>query len=214
MTQQQPRARRDDPTTSHEAAATVRNPDRLRIRIHRIMVATGVWMTHEDVITAYGREAATNGWAPASTSGIRTRVSELHDQGYLEQDTAPTAVNRNGRRVHQWRYVANKDRQQRIRATQGRARLNTGPARYLVGERGWDFLTMCPVGTVVLGCQSGRVAQRLATGLWAAPFAPEDYKPNPRTPGRSYRVLYVPAGLATDAVITAYLDLPTNPAGD
>ena len=30
MTQQQPRARRDDPTTSHEAAATVKNPDRLR----------------------------------------------------------------------------------------------------------------------------------------------------------------------------------------
>ena len=215
MTQQQPRARRDDPTTSHEAAATVRNPERLRTRIHRIMATTGVWMTHEDVITAYRREAATNGWAPASTSGIRTRVSELHDQGYLEQDTAPTAVNRNGRRVHQWRYVANKDRQQRIRAAQGRARLNTGPTRYAVGDAGRNFLIVCPVGTVILDTHDGKALQRLDSGLWGSTRDNGDYMIfGSRATWRVYRVLYVPAGAATDTAINVYLDLPTTFTGD
>ena len=179
------------------------------------MAANGDWMTHENVITAYRREAAVNGWSPASTSGIRTRVSELHERGYLEQDTIATAVNRNGRRVHQWRYVANKDRRQRIRAAQGRARLNTGPTRYATGEVGRTFLIVCPVGTVILDTQNGKALQRLTHGLWGSAQDNGGYTIfGSRATWRVYRVLYVPAGAATDAAVNLYLDLPTTFTGD
>lgn len=100
------RARNTDTTPSHEAAeaATV-GSGILRLRVHKVMRQHGDWMTHDEVYVSYLRHASIHDWSPASESGVRSRVRELFEDGWVERDSGDTVKNARGRSVHQWRAV-------------------------------------------------------------------------------------------------------------
>jgi hypothetical protein len=72
------RARTSDPWTSHAAAGSIPE-EKLRETQAAVLAAFRVLgpMTHEDLVSGYGREAPGLGWPRQSVSGLRTRTSEL-----------------------------------------------------------------------------------------------------------------------------------------
>ena len=90
------RARRTDPETSHEAAASVRNIRGSQVRVINLLKAYGP-MTDEKLVTfAYH--------AGMSPSGIRTRRSELVAKGLVEY-AGYKQVMSTGRMARVWKAV-------------------------------------------------------------------------------------------------------------
>lgn len=94
------RARRDDPDTSHEAAASIRAPElRARQRDVLFVLRVNVACTDEELAVEYAR---TPGVAPQSPSGLRTRRAELVALG-LVADTGERRRTASGRRSTVWK---------------------------------------------------------------------------------------------------------------
>jgi hypothetical protein len=77
----EPRARRTDPSTSHEAARSVRNIEKVRTYILRAYDTMGP-MTDRKLCEWFMLNGPTH--TPFSESGIRTRRSELERDGLVE----------------------------------------------------------------------------------------------------------------------------------
>lgn len=89
-------ARRNDPYTSHEAAATAdRYLPTVREAVLGIFRDAGVPMTDDELLAAY-RKAALLGHAPrrSTDSSIRSRRVELERDGYLATIDPEVAVGR------------------------------------------------------------------------------------------------------------------------
>ena len=99
------RARKGDPDTSHEAAASV-EVGNTRERVLALLVAAGEdGITHEGLIGAHRRKTM-QGWPPATDQSIRSRCAELVRDGLAElvpDDYGRTAT---GRRSRRWRAVS------------------------------------------------------------------------------------------------------------
>ena len=93
-----PRARNSDPTTSHDAAATV-TADTVTSTQHRILEAlrAGGPMTDEHLCMALADVER----QPVSVSGVRTRRSELVAAGHVV-DTGRRQPTRTGRTAIVW----------------------------------------------------------------------------------------------------------------
>jgi hypothetical protein len=93
--QQQPRARRGDPDTSVDAAASVENLRRTQRRVYSLLIRP---MTDEELvaehIAAYGKNAS-------SASGVRSRRAELVDLG-LVVNAGIDGKTTGGRRCRRW----------------------------------------------------------------------------------------------------------------
>jgi hypothetical protein len=107
-------ARNTDPDTSHEAAAkAVRRRPRVRDAVYLILSEQGP-LTHDDLINAYRRNMLTvQGWPPASESSIRTRCSELVEDG-LVVVADEGASSRLGNRARLWRAVPVQGKQTNV----------------------------------------------------------------------------------------------------
>jgi hypothetical protein len=95
----QPRARRDDPETSHEAAGSVRRISETQEAILSILEAQGP-LTDDRIARYYN-------WHPeqyprCSPSGLRTRRSELQKAGKVE-DSGVRVRMESGRNAIVWR---------------------------------------------------------------------------------------------------------------
>lgn len=96
------RARRDDPETSHEAAASI---DDLTTRRRLVfeLVAKYEPVTDQDIAELYaGRPAL----LPQSPSGLRTRRSELVEAGLVEWTGEKAKLQVSGRMARTWRLSA------------------------------------------------------------------------------------------------------------
>lgn len=92
-------ARKTDPATSHEAAASVTNITETQQAILTLLT----WpKTDEDLVDVYYQMADSNGWRHASPSGIRSRRAELTARGLIE-DTGGRVKLRSGRFAILWR---------------------------------------------------------------------------------------------------------------
>jgi len=94
-----PHARRTDPTTSFQAAASVKNVTETQ---KNILLLLSMPMTDDQLIDAFYQFAAANGWKQASPSGIRSRRAELVAAG-LVKDTGERAKSWSGRQSIVWR---------------------------------------------------------------------------------------------------------------
>lgn len=97
------RARRDDPETSHEAAASVESIRERQRAIYSLLDSIGP-MHDEELVGRYLRQVDL---PVQSVSGIRTRRSELVDLG-LVVHTGEFTKTKSGRRARIWA-VAEKD---------------------------------------------------------------------------------------------------------
>lgn len=99
------RARTTDPTTSHEAAASIKDLTANQRAVHRIFLDwQGTAMTDDTLVSRYTQAAEANRF-PAipyqSPSGIRSRRSELVHDGFIE-NTGAKAINGNGNKAILW----------------------------------------------------------------------------------------------------------------
>ena len=97
----QPRARRSDPETSHEAAASV---EHLTVKQDAVFRCFNRPRTDCELHTEYNRRLLSQGVAnypTQSDSGLRTRRSELVRKGFLFF-TGEYNTHRNGRRARIW----------------------------------------------------------------------------------------------------------------
>lgn len=78
----QPRARRTDPQTSHDAADKVKHITRVQTVILLILWAKGP-MTDPQIAEHYHEQVASGSAPNHSESGLRTRRKELVDSGYI-----------------------------------------------------------------------------------------------------------------------------------
>lgn len=97
-----PRARRNDPTTSFEAAASVQNVTETQ---RNILLLLAMPMTDDQLVDAFYRFAEANGWKMASPSGIRSRRAELVAAG-LVKDSGERAKSWSGRNSIVWTVAA------------------------------------------------------------------------------------------------------------
>lgn len=79
-----PRARRGDPETSHEAAASVQNLTERRRAVFKALQATGP-ATDLELWFFYQTHRDSRGWPQQSESGLRTRRAELVDLGKVKE---------------------------------------------------------------------------------------------------------------------------------
>lgn len=93
-----PHARTSDPTTSHEAAASVGN---ITDTQNHILLILTIPMTDDELIDAFDAMAGSNGWRLASPSGIRSRRAELVALG-LVKDTGDRKKSWSGRNAIVW----------------------------------------------------------------------------------------------------------------
>ena len=92
-------ARRTDPETSHEAAASVKHLRESQRAVLSMFSPYAFGLTDEELIVKY----RTTGTRPLqSDSGIRTRRSELVHKGWL-YDSGDRALTVSGRRTIVWR---------------------------------------------------------------------------------------------------------------
>lgn len=98
------RARRTDPGTSHEAAASVRRITETHSRLLALLAEQGP-MTDEEISAAW----AGSGLPPASPSGLRSRRAELVDRGLIV-DSGSTRTTASGRRTIVWIAAAAMER--------------------------------------------------------------------------------------------------------
>lgn len=94
-------ARRTDPITSHEAAASIKSEELRRSQLAVLAMFQRFGPMH-DVALVERYESNALGLAKQSPSGIRTRRSELVVQGVLE-DSGQKVVLESGRRAIVWR---------------------------------------------------------------------------------------------------------------
>jgi hypothetical protein len=93
-------ARNTDPTTSHEAAASVtRVTDKRTACLDAIRELQPC--TDEELAVYYARGVAAGRWPKQSQSGLRTRRSELTREGVL-RDSGMCALTDSGRRSILW----------------------------------------------------------------------------------------------------------------
>lgn len=95
-----PRARMDDPDTSHGAAASVRAVSVTQDRILNILRMYGP-LTDEQILAWYDTRRAVTGWPEVSPSGMRSRRAELVDQGRVRA-AAEKGTTVSGRSCHKW----------------------------------------------------------------------------------------------------------------
>lgn len=93
-----PNARTSDPTTSFEAAGSVRNITETQSNILLLLTLP---MTDDELVDAFDRFASSNGWKLASPSGIRSRRAELVAAG-LVKDTGERRKSWSGRQSIVW----------------------------------------------------------------------------------------------------------------
>lgn len=98
------RARRSDPITSHEAAASVRKITETHTRLLDLLERRGA-MTDEEISAAW----TGSGLPPASPSGLRSRRAELVDRGLIA-DSGMTRLTASGRRTIVWISAARMER--------------------------------------------------------------------------------------------------------
>lgn len=91
-------ARTTDPTTSFEAAGSVRNITEVQ---NNILICLTWAQTDDDLVDCYDRMASANGWKLASPSGIRSRRAELVAMG-LVKDTGERRKSWSGRNAIVW----------------------------------------------------------------------------------------------------------------
>lgn len=93
MTERIARARAGDRQTSHDAARSVA-PDTTRGRILSMLRRRdrGDGFTLHQAVAWYDGEAVRHGWPYATASSIRTRVSELVADGYVEATSERTRI--------------------------------------------------------------------------------------------------------------------------
>lgn len=98
----QARARRDDPDTSHAAAASI-SPDELRASQRAVLDCFDRYgpMHDELFVARYEEIRDAHGWPSQSVSGLRSRRDELVDGG-LMIDTGRTVVLQSGRSGKVW----------------------------------------------------------------------------------------------------------------
>lgn len=97
-------ARTLDPSTPHEAAATLPERRRRDTRLRILQYAAARWpaghtFTLADVVQAYQRNVLRGDFPPVSDSGIRTRLSELQRAGLIA-DTGKTCTRPGSGRRH------------------------------------------------------------------------------------------------------------------
>ena len=96
-----PHARRNDPHTSHEAAASVQNLTLVQAIVYAILAEP---MTDEELVQRYQDHFHAAGNIPgASPSGLRTRRSELADKNLVR--IVGHDRTKSGRRAHVWQIV-------------------------------------------------------------------------------------------------------------
>lgn len=102
-----PAARRGDPATSHDAAASLDPLDlgTIRGRVLALLRLAPEGLTHDQLISAYRRQAFKLGWPNASDSSIRTRCSELAKDGEVGRAPDLLGRTRSGRGSIIWRAV-------------------------------------------------------------------------------------------------------------
>jgi hypothetical protein len=111
-----PRARRDDPITSHEAADSVADPTPLQARIFELLSTRYPGgLTHEEIVVAYGGYVEAQGWPPATPQNIRSRVKELVRAGRIRKEDTPTGTTATGRRSYRWLPVTDPTEQRSLR---------------------------------------------------------------------------------------------------
>ena len=106
MSERRARARSGDRSTSHAAAASI-NPDTVRGRVLTMLrnrCGAAARFTLDDAVRWYGDAAALHDWPRASDSSVRTRVSELVADGYVQPDSE-RGRNASGRSVTLFRVV-------------------------------------------------------------------------------------------------------------
>jgi hypothetical protein len=94
-------ARMTDPTTSWEAAGSVRNITETQVNI---LLCLAVPRTDDELVDTFDLMAGSNGWKLASASGIRSRRAELVDRG-LVKDTGERRKTWSGRNAIVWQAV-------------------------------------------------------------------------------------------------------------
>jgi hypothetical protein len=98
-----PRARRTDPETSHEAAASIAPPKQRATQAAVLDLFQRHGPMHDyRMIDAYSLERAGLGWPPQTRSGLQTRRHELVTAGLLE-DSGERVRLETGRRAIVWR---------------------------------------------------------------------------------------------------------------
>ena len=96
------RARRTDPETSHEAAESIGELQKRERQIAILQLLRSLKKaTHRTLVRAYVREMREGTLPLQSTSGIRTRCSELRDAG-LVRDSGEREVLPSNRRAIVW----------------------------------------------------------------------------------------------------------------
>lgn len=98
-------ARNTDPHTSHAAASSVTNLRRSQKAVYDCLFIYGP-MHDRELLKVYSRETRSGlrNWPFLSESGLRTRRSELVDQGWV-RDTGRTATLDSGRQATIWEAV-------------------------------------------------------------------------------------------------------------
>jgi hypothetical protein len=98
-----PATRRDDPETSYEAAASVRQQTETHQRILRLFTRRGP-MTDVELAAAWQQaDEGGFGYPPISPSGLRSRRAELTDQLGLLEHSGEYRRGPTGRRMRVWR---------------------------------------------------------------------------------------------------------------
>lgn len=93
-------ARKTDPDTSHEAAASVKNLTQTQMGILNILSTSRRNLSDDAIIDIYIEKAFAGILPMASTSGIRSRRSELAAKGLIEVKDYGTTWS--GRRCALW----------------------------------------------------------------------------------------------------------------
>lgn len=109
----EPAARTGDLDTSHAAAASVRGTETLRSRLYGMLAHHYPGgLTHEQIIEAYAGYVRVQGWPPATSQGIRSRIKELEREGKVRHDTIAAGRTSNGRRSHRWFPITDRTEQE------------------------------------------------------------------------------------------------------
>lgn len=94
-------ARRTDPSTSFEAAESIRNVNDTHTRILELLTVYGP-KTDEQLAERWALEIPARGWPTITDSGLRSRRAELVDGGYVE-DSGERGKTETGRACIIWK---------------------------------------------------------------------------------------------------------------
>lgn len=94
-------ARRTDPSTSFEAAESIRNVNDTHTRILELLNTYGP-QTDEQLLDLWEIAVANVGWPTITDSGLRSRRAELKDAGYVE-DSGERGKTETGRACIVWK---------------------------------------------------------------------------------------------------------------